>query len=187
MDGRQFLIILKSTQNRINKNQSFIMTTIKNQQKITPFLWFNNNAEEAANFYISIFKNAKIKQVSKYGENAPMPAGTVMIAVFEIEGQEFIALNGGPVFTLSPAISFVINCDTQEEVDHFWENLSSGGAPNQCGWVQDKFGVSWQVVPTALGKLMSSGDPARSSRVMQALWKMNKIIIADLQKAYDQQ
>jgi predicted 3-demethylubiquinone-9 3-methyltransferase (glyoxalase superfamily) len=158
-----------------------------NKQKITPFLWFNENAEEAANFYVSVFQNSKIKNISHYGQNAPMPAGTVMIAVFELEGQEFIALNGGPQFTISPAISLVINCETQQEIDHFWEKLSSPASPNQCGWVQDKFGVSWQVVPAILGNLMGSGDSARSSRVMQALWKMNKIIIADLQKAYEQE
>jgi predicted 3-demethylubiquinone-9 3-methyltransferase (glyoxalase superfamily) len=154
-------------------------------QKITPFLWFDGKAEDAANFYVSIFKNSKIGTVNRYGEHGPGPKGMVMIATFQLDGQNFIALNGGPQFKFTPAISFVVNCDTQEEVDHFWEKLSQGGTTQQCGWLQDKFGVSWQIVPTALGKLMSDPDPQRTSRVMGALMKMNKIEIQALQQAYD--
>jgi predicted 3-demethylubiquinone-9 3-methyltransferase (glyoxalase superfamily) len=154
-------------------------------QGITPFLWFDGNAEEAAKFYVSIFKNSKIGTVNRYGDHGPGPKGTVMIATFQLDGQNFIALNGGPQFKLTPAISFVVNCETQEEVDHFWEKLSLGGTKQQCGWLQDKFGVSWQIVPTALGKLMSDPDPQKTSRVMGALMKMNKIEIKALQQAYE--
>ena len=162
------------------------MATIKNNhQKITPFLWFDNNAEEAVIFYTHIFNNSKIGIISRYGENAPMPLGTVMVITFTIEGQDFTALNGGPQFTFSPAVSFVINCDTQEEIDHYWNRLSAGGSTKQCGWLQDKFGVSWQVVPAILSELMKGGA-AKASNVMQALWKMDKLIIADLEKAYNQ-
>ena len=146
-------------------------------QKITPFLWFDGKAEEAANFYVSIFKNSKIGKVNRYGEHGPGPKGTVMIATFQIDGQDFIALNGGPQFKFTPAISFVVNCETQEEVDDFWEKLSQGGTKLQCGWLQDKFGVSWQIVPTALAKLMSDPDREKTSRVMQALMQMTKIDI----------
>ena len=152
-------------------------------QKITPFLWFNGQAEEAAKFYVSIFKNSKIGTVNRYGDHGPGPKGTVMIAAFQLDGQDFIALNGGPQFKFSPATSFVVNCETQEEVDHFWEKLSEGGATQQCGWLQDKFGVSWQIVPTALAKLMSDPDPAKRNRVMGALMQMTKIEIAKLQQA----
>jgi predicted 3-demethylubiquinone-9 3-methyltransferase (glyoxalase superfamily) len=155
-------------------------------QKITPFLWFDNQAEEAAKFYVSVFKNAKINGVSRYGEASPGPAGTVMVAQFQIEGQEFLALNGGPTFTITPAISFVVNCETQAEVDEFWDKLSAGGTTQQCGWLTDKFGVSWQIVPTALGMLMSDPDPVKAGRVMQAMLQMTRIIIADLQRAYEQ-
>jgi predicted 3-demethylubiquinone-9 3-methyltransferase (glyoxalase superfamily) len=154
-------------------------------QKITPFLWFDNQAEEAANFYVSVFKNAKISGISRYGEAGPGPAGTVMVAQFQIEGQEFLALNGGPVFTITPAISFVVNCETQAEVDEMWDKLSAGGTTLQCGWLADKFGVSWQIVPTVLGELMSDPDPVKSGRVMQAMLQMTKLIIADLQRAYE--
>ena len=153
-------------------------------QKITPFLWFDGKAEEAANFYVSIFKNSKIGQMSRYGEHGPGPKGTVMIATFQMDGQEFIALNGGPQFTFSPAISFVVNCESQEEVDDLWEKLSAGGMKRQCGWLQDKFGVSWQIVPTALPKLMSDPDREKTGRVMQALMKMDKIDIKLLQQAF---
>lgn len=155
-------------------------------QKITPFLWFNDKAEEAMNFYISIFKNSKVKSVSRYGDAGPGPKGTVMSGTFLLEGQEFMALNGGPQFTFSPAISFFVNCTAQNEVDELWEKLSEGGEKGQCGWLKDKFGVSWQIIPTALGKLMNDPDPAKSQRVMQAMLKMNKIVIKELQKAYDQ-
>src|ERR671919_3241398 len=143
-------------------------------QKITPFLWFDNNAEEAMNFYVSIFKNSKVQTVSRYGEAGPGPAGTVMTAEFELEGQEFVALNGGPRFKFTEAISFVVNCETQEEVDHFWEKLSAGGQEVQCGWLKDRFGVSWQVVPTVLVEMLQDKDRERSSRVMAAMLKMKK-------------
>jgi predicted 3-demethylubiquinone-9 3-methyltransferase (glyoxalase superfamily) len=156
-------------------------------QKITPFLWFNNQAEEAVKFYTSIFKNSKAGQITRYGEGGPGPKGTVMIATFQIEGQEFIALNGGPHFTFSPAISFVINCETQQEVDEYWDRLSQGGQIQQCGWLTDRFGVSWQVVPTALGKLMSDPDPVKKGRVMQAMMQMVKLDIAGLERAYQEQ
>ena len=155
------------------------------KQKITPFLWFNDNAEEAMNFYTSIFKNSKIGSVARYGEGGPGPKGSVMTATFQIEGQEFIALNGGPHFKFTEAISFVVDCKTQEEVDEFWEKLSAGGEKSRCGWLKDKFGLSWQIVPDTLGKLMQDKDPEKSKRVMQAMMKMDKRIIADLQKAYD--
>ena len=152
-------------------------------QKITPFLWFDGRAEEAANFYVSIFKNSKIGKISRYGDHGPGPKGTVMIVTFQLDGQEFIALNGGPQFTFSPAISFVANCETQEEVDRLWEKLSEGGKKDRCGWLTDKFGVSWQVVPTALGKLMSDPDREKTGRVMQAMMQMDKIDIQRLQQA----
>ena len=154
-------------------------------QKITPFLWFDGKAEEAAKFYTSIFKNSKIGRVSRYGEAGPGPKGAVMSATFELDGQEFIALNGGPQFAFSPAISFFVNCETQEELDEIWEKLCEGGKKNRCGWLQDKFGVSWQVIPTALGKLMSDPDPEKSGRVMRAMLQMEKIDIRALQQAHE--
>ena len=156
-------------------------------QKITPFLWFDNNAEEAANFYISIFKNSKILNISRYGEAGPGPKGSVMSATFELEGQKFMALNGGPQFTFSPAISFFVNCETQPEVDELWEKLSAGGKKNRCGWLQDKFGVSWQIVPSILGKLLQDKDREKSKRVMQAMLQMDKLNIAGLKQAYERQ
>jgi predicted 3-demethylubiquinone-9 3-methyltransferase (glyoxalase superfamily) len=156
-------------------------------QKITPFLWFENQAEVAVNFYTSIFKNSKVGRVSRYGDRAPMPKGTVMTASFEIEGQEFMALNGGPVFQFSPAISFFVNCETQEEVDHLWEKLSAGGEKQRCGWLKDKFGVTWQIVPTALGKLMQDKDPAKVKRVTMAMLQMTKLDIEGLKRAYEQE
>ena len=156
-------------------------------QKITPFLWFDNQAEDAMNFYTAIFKNSKIGQVSRYGDAGPGPKGTVMVGNFALDGQEFMALNGGPIYKFTNAVSFVVNCETQEEIDYYWEKLSSGGKAIQCGWLTDKFGLSWQVVPTVLGELMSSGDPEKSNRVMQALMKMEKLIIADLQRAFESQ
>lgn len=152
-------------------------------QKITPFLWYTDQAEEAAKFYTSIFKNSQIKTVARSGEGGPGPAGSVMTIAFEIEGQEFVALNGGPLFKFTPAVSFVINCETQEEVDNFWEKLSAGGKTDRCGWLTDKFGLSWQVVPTALGELIRDPDPAKSKRVMQAMLQMTKIDIQGLKKA----
>jgi predicted 3-demethylubiquinone-9 3-methyltransferase (glyoxalase superfamily) len=154
-------------------------------QKITPFLWFDGRAEEAANFYASTFKNSKLGTVRRYGEAGPGPKGSAMSVEFQLDGHYFIALNGGPHFTFTPAISFFVNCETQEEVDAFWEKLSAGGRPSQCGWLQDKFGVSWQVVPVALGRLLGDPDPQKSNRVMQAMLRMTKIEIAGLQQAYD--
>ena len=152
-------------------------------QKITPFLWFDNNAEEAMKFYTSIFKNSKIVNVSRYGEAGPGPKGTVMVGTFKIEGQEFIALNGGPQFKFTEAISFVVNCETQQEVDEYWEKLSKGGAKSRCGWLKDKFGLSWQIVPTILGKLMGDKDPKKSKNVMEAMLKMDKLDIKTLKEA----
>ena len=155
-------------------------------QKITPFLWFDSKAEEAANFYVSIFKNSKILSISRYGEAGPGPKGTVMVVRFQLDGQEFLALNGGPQFTFSPAISLVANCETQQEVDELWEKLSAGGKKQNCGWLTDKYGLSWQVVPTLVGKLMQDKDAEKTKRVMQAIMQMNKLEIAGLKRAYDQ-
>lgn len=155
-------------------------------QKITPFLWFNDQAEEAMNFYVSLFRNSRILMLRRYGKDGPGPEGTVMTGTFQLEGQEFMALNGGPHFSFTPAISLFVSCKTQEEVDKLWGNLSAGGAPRQCGWVQDKFGLSWQIIPTALGELLGDKDPARSGAVMKAMLKMRKISVKDLQEAYDQ-
>jgi predicted 3-demethylubiquinone-9 3-methyltransferase (glyoxalase superfamily) len=161
---------------------------IKNTtQKITPFLWFDANAEEAINFYTSLFKNSKIVSVSRYGEGGPGEAGTVMTATFTLNGQEFMALNGGPQFKFTEAISFFVNCETQEEVDELWEKLSEGGEKGQCGWLKDKFGVSWQIVPTALGELLGDKDPEKSKRVLEAMLQMHKIDIEKLKQAYEQQ
>ena len=154
-------------------------------QKITPFLWFDNNAEEAMNFYISIFKNSKAHNVARYGDAGPGPKGTVMVASFELNGQKFTALNGGPRFKFTEAISFVIDCKSQEEVDHYWYKLSEGGEESMCGWLKDKFGLSWQVVPDKLIELMQDKDPKKAGNVMQAMMKMKKIEIAVLQEAYD--
>lgn len=153
-------------------------------QKITPFLWFDGKAEEAMNFYVSIFKNSKVGNISRYGEAGPGPKGTVMSATFQLEGQEFFALNGGPHFTFSPAISFFVNCETQEEVDELWAKLSEGGEKQRCGWLKDKYGVSWQIIPSALGKLMQDKDVEKGKRVMQAMLQMEKIEIGGLQRAY---
>jgi predicted 3-demethylubiquinone-9 3-methyltransferase (glyoxalase superfamily) len=154
-------------------------------QKITPFLWFNDQAEQAAKFYTSIFKNSKLGSISHYGEGSPGQPGKVMSATFQLAGQEFMALNGGPEFTFSPAISFFVNCETQEEVDEYWEKLSEGGEKQNCGWLKDKFGVSWQIIPTVLGKLLGDKDAQKSQRVMQAMLKMYKIEIKELQMAYE--
>lgn len=155
-------------------------------QKITPFLMFNNQAEEAVNFYVSIFRNSKILSMNRYGEGGPMPDGTVMGASFVLEGQEFQAFNGGPQFTFSEGISLYVNCETQKEVDELWEKLSAGGEKSQCGWLKDKFGVWWQIIPTALGQLLGDKDPKKAQNVMQAMLKMTKIDIAELKRAYDQ-
>jgi predicted 3-demethylubiquinone-9 3-methyltransferase (glyoxalase superfamily) len=152
-------------------------------QKITPFLWFDGNAEEAANFYISIFKNSKMGKISRYGDAGPGPKGSAMSVTFQIEGQEFFALNGGPQFKFTPAISFFVNCETQQEVDELWEKLSAGGRTDRCGWLQDKFGLSWQIIPTVLGQLLGDKDPQRAKRAMQAMLQMTKIDIKKLQQA----
>ena len=154
-------------------------------QKITPFLWFDGNAEEAMNFYVSIFKNSKVGRVSRYGDAGPGPKGTVMSVTFRLEGQEFMALNGGPHFSFSPAISFFVSCETQEEVDQLWEKLSAGGKKEKCGWLKDKYGLSWQIIPATLGQLMQDKDPERSKRVMNAMLQMNKIEIKKLKQAYE--
>lgn len=152
-------------------------------QTITPFLWFDGKAEEAMNFYVSIFKNSKVGSVSRYSEGGPGPKGSVMSATFQLLGQEFIALNGGPMFTFSPAISFFVNCETQEEVDELWEKLSAGGEKQRCGWLKDKYGLSWQIIPSILGKLLQDKDAQKSSRAMQAMLQMDKIEIKRLQQA----
>ena len=154
-------------------------------QKITPFLWFDGQAEEAMKFYASIFKNSKIGNVSRYGKGGPGPEGAVMTATFELEGQKFMALNGGPLFKFNEAISLFVDCETQGEVDELWEKLSAGGQKSRCGWLKDKFGVSWQIIPRALGELLGDKDPKKSSRVMQAMLKMDKIDIAGLKQAYE--
>jgi predicted 3-demethylubiquinone-9 3-methyltransferase (glyoxalase superfamily) len=157
-------------------------------QKITPCLWFDDNAEEAVNFYISLFKNSKITNIAHYGEAGAAasgrPKGSVMTIMFELDGQEFMALNGGPHFKFSPAISLMVNCQTSDEVDEFWDQLSAGGMKQQCGWLTDKFGVSWQIVPTALGDMIEDDDPEKSERVMKAMLRMEKIDLAPLVQAY---
>ena len=154
-------------------------------QKISPFLWFDNQAEEAMNFYVSIFKNSKIGSVMRYGDAGPGPKGSVMTASFELEGQQFTALNGGPHFKFTEAISFVVSCETQEEVNELWDKLSGGGETQQCGWLKDKFGLSWQIIPSALIELMGDPDPEKSQRVMEAMLQMTKIEIAKLRQAYE--
>jgi len=155
-------------------------------QKITPFLWFDSQAEEAVKFYTSIFKNSKVGNVSRYGEAGPGPAGSVLTASFELEGLEFTALNGGPLFKFTEAISFQVSCESQEEVDYYWKKLSEGGQIQQCGWLKDRFGVSWQITPTALHRMLKDPDPQKANRVMHAMLQMEKIDIAGLQKAYDE-
>ena len=152
--------------------------------KITPFLWFDDKAEEAANFYVSIFKNSKVTSVARYGDAGPGPKGQAMTVGFQLDGQDFVALNGGPQYKFSPAVSFVVNCETQKEVDEFWNKLSAGGKPGRCGWLNDKYGLSWQIVPTVLPKLLGDKDAAKSRRVMQAMLQMDKIDIERLEKAY---
>ena len=154
-------------------------------KKITPFLWFNGSAEEAMNFYVSVFKNSKILGVTRYGDAGPGPKGTVMTANFELNGQEFVALNGGPQFTFTPAVSFVAHCESQQEVDELWEKLSAGGREDMCGWVTDKYGLTWQVVPTALIQMLNDKDARKSKSVMQAMLQMRKIDLPTLRRAYD--
>ena len=153
-------------------------------QKITPFLWFDTQAEEAAKFYISIFRNSKITGTTRYGEAGPGPKGSVMTVTFNLDGQDFVALNGGPQFKFTEAVSLVVNCETQQEVDEFWEKLSAGGEKSQCGWLKDKFGLSWQIVPTVLGQLLQDKDPAKSRRVMEAMLQMDKLDIKKLKQAH---
>ena len=154
-------------------------------QKITPFLWFDGKAEEAMNFYVSIFKNSKVGRVTRYGDAGPGPKRSVMSATFELEGQEFFALNGGPQFTFSPAISFFVNCETQEEVDALWEKLSAGGEKQKCGWVQDRYGLSWQIVPRKLPTLLGDANPARAKRAFESMMQMKRIDIDALERAAD--
>jgi predicted 3-demethylubiquinone-9 3-methyltransferase (glyoxalase superfamily) len=159
--------------------------------KITPFLWFDDKAEEAMNFYISIFKNSKAGHIARYSDAGAKasgrPEGSVMTATFQLEGQDFVALNGGPHFKFTEAVSFVVNCETQEEVDEFWEKLSAGGQESQCGWLKDKFGLSWQIVPTVLGQMMEDKNPEKAGRVMKAMLQMKKIDIKTLKQAYEQE
>lgn len=153
-------------------------------QLITPFLWFDKQAEDAVNFYISVFPNSSVVKITRYEEAGPGPAGEVMVISFQLGGQEFAALNGGPQFKFTEAISFVVNCETQEEVDEYWEKLSAGGEKGQCGWLKDKYGLSWQVVPMSLIQMLQSADADASARVMQAMVKMNKLDIATLEQAF---
>jgi predicted 3-demethylubiquinone-9 3-methyltransferase (glyoxalase superfamily) len=161
----------------------------KTTQKISTFLWFDNQAEEAANFYVSIFKDSRIDGIARYDEEgakaAGRPRGSVMTVAFELNGQQFTALNGGPIFKFTEAISFVVNCENQQEVDHFWEKLSAGGQEVQCGWLKDKFGVSWQVVPTVLPEMLQDKDPEKAKRVMAAMLQMKKLSIPELKRAYE--
>ncbi|QNI31192.1 VOC family protein [Alloacidobacterium dinghuense] len=154
-------------------------------QKITPFLWFDDKAEEAMHFYVSIFKNSKIGTISRYGDAGPGPKGSAMSVTFELEGQPFMALNGGPYYKLSPAISLFVNCETQEEVDELWAKLTAGGKEDHCGWLVDKYGLSWQIIPRALGEMLSDPDPEKSQRTMKAMLQMGKIDIAALKRAYE--
>ena len=154
-------------------------------QPVTPFLWFDNNAEEAMNFYISVFKNSKVGRVTRYGEAGPGPAGSVMTVEFELDGQKFVGLNGGPHFKFTEAVSFTVRCETQEEIDYYWDKLSEGGQTSRCGWLKDKFGLSWQVEPRILGDLMADKDPEKAKRVMEAMLKMDKIDIEPIKRAYE--
>jgi predicted 3-demethylubiquinone-9 3-methyltransferase (glyoxalase superfamily) len=155
-------------------------------QKITPFLWFNDNLEEAMNLYVSLFKNSKIVSVKRSGESGPGPKGSVMSATFELDGQQFLALNGGPHFTFTPAISMFVNCETQDEIDGLWEKLSAGGEKSRCGWLKDKFGLSWQIVPAGLGDMLQDKNPQKAKNTMQAMLQMGKLDIEKLRQAHDQ-
>ena len=155
-------------------------------QKITPYLWFDTQAEEAVNFYISLFKNSKVLNIARYGEAGPRPAGSIMTISFQLDGQEFVALNGGPEFKFTEAISFCVDCATQEEVDRLWAKLTEGGEEVQCGWLKDKYGLSWQIVPAGLGEMLSSPDAKKAARAMQAMLAMKKIDLAKIKQAYDQ-
>ncbi|MGE0452143.1 MAG: VOC family protein [Vicinamibacteria bacterium] len=153
-------------------------------QKIVPFLWFDGKAEEAMSFYVSVFENSKVLDVTRYGKGGPGPEGTVMSATFQLEGQQFYALNGGPHYTFTPAISLFVNCETQQEVDELTHKLCAGGEQQPCGWLTDKFGLSWQIIPRVLGELLGDEDPEKSKRVMLAMLEMKKIDIAQLKQAY---
>ncbi|HLT72781.1 MAG TPA: VOC family protein [Cyclobacteriaceae bacterium] len=157
---------------------------MKIAQKITPFLWFDDNAEEAINFYISVFENSRIVNVSRYGDAGPGPKGTLMAASFELAGQQFNALNGGPLYKFTEAVSFLVSCDTQEEIDKYWKVLSDGGEEQMCGWLKDKYGLSWQIIPPILSELLSDKDPGKAGRAMQAMLKMKKIDINALKTAH---
>jgi len=159
--------------------------SVSSSQKIIPFLWFDDKAEEAANFYTSVFKNSKVSNVSRYGEAGPGPKGSAMSATFSLNGVEFIALNGGPLYSFTPAVSFFVRCKTQQEVDELWDKLLEGGKPNRCGWLTDKFGLSWQIIPDKLGELLSAADRKKAAGVMQAMMKMIKIDIQGLEDAYN--
>jgi predicted 3-demethylubiquinone-9 3-methyltransferase (glyoxalase superfamily) len=152
--------------------------------KITPFLWFDGQAEEAAAFYTAIFPDSRIKTIARYGDAGPGPTGTAMTVVFELDGQEFVGLNGGPQYEFTEAVSFSIDCRTQQEIDHYWERLGAGGVPGRCGWLEDRFGLSWQVVPAVLAEMMSDPDPARAGAVARAMLRMRKLVVADLESAY---
>ena len=156
-------------------------------QKITPFLWFDGNAEEAMNLYVSVFKNSKVVSVTRYGEAGPGPKGTVMSATFELEGQLFYALNGGPQYKFTPAISLFVSCETQQEVDQLWDKLSANGHKDRCGWLQDKYGLSWQIIPSVLGKMLADKNPRKSQSVMKAMLQMDKIDFAKLKQAYEKE
>jgi predicted 3-demethylubiquinone-9 3-methyltransferase (glyoxalase superfamily) len=155
-------------------------------QKITPFLWFDGKAEEAVNFYVSLFKNSKLFSISRYGDEIPGMKGKVLTAVFQLNGMDFMAIDGGPQFTFTPAVSMYVDCETQQEVDHLWDKLSEGGEKGRCGWLKDRYGLSWQIIPSKLGELMQDKDEEKAKRVMEAMLKMDKIDIKVLQKAYDQ-
>jgi len=154
-------------------------------QQITPFLWFDDNADEAVNFYLSIFKDSRLLDATRYGEAGPGPKGTIMTATFELNGQQFIALNGGPRYKFTEAVSFVVKCETQEEIDYYWDKLLDGGEPQRCGWLKDRFGLSWQIVPAQLSELFGGNDPQRAGRVMQAMMQMVKFDLAKLKEAYN--
>jgi predicted 3-demethylubiquinone-9 3-methyltransferase (glyoxalase superfamily) len=153
-------------------------------QKITPFLWFDGQAEEAANFYVSLFKNSKILSANRYGEGGPGPAGSVMTIAFQLDGQEFVGLNGGPQYKFTEAVSFYVDCETQEEVDFLWEKLTAGGEEQPCGWLKDRFGLSWQIIPKGLTELISNPDAEKSQRAMQAMFTMKKIDLAKMEQAF---
>jgi predicted 3-demethylubiquinone-9 3-methyltransferase (glyoxalase superfamily) len=171
---------------KISGNQSGESTMESKVQKITPYLWFDDKAEEAANFYTSIFKNSKIVDVARYGKAGPGPEGGAMLVTFELEGQVFLALNGGQLYSFTRATSFYVNCETQQEVDDLWEKLSERGEKGQCGWLKDRYGLSWQIIPSILGELLQDEDAEKASRVMEAMLQMNKIDIATLKRAYEQ-